>query len=146
MSFIFDGHSTIIAFLSFPAINFKEKTMTPPGYDGGGPNDTTNMRNLVVRTKQPKKLITLDTTTANVFYDADQLLAILGMINVLQVIRVTFPDGNNITFYGWLDKFKHGEHKEGEPAIATCTIEPSNQTVMGVENVPVFAKGAVPPP
>jgi hypothetical protein len=145
--FIFDGHSTIIELLGFGGITLKEKTVTPPGYDGGGPNDTTNMRLKVLRTKQPKKLKSLDKTNALVFYNADQLQLYLLAINVVQYIRVTFPDGNRVKFYGWLNTFKHAEHKEGEPPCATIEIEPTNQDpANGNESLPVWDKVAAPPP
>ena len=49
-----DGHSTTISFADFPTVKFWEKEVTPPGVDGGGPNDTTTMRNVILRTMAPK--------------------------------------------------------------------------------------------
>lgn len=40
-----DGHSTRVSFADYPSVAFYEKTVTPPGVDGGGENDTTTMLN-----------------------------------------------------------------------------------------------------
>lgn len=124
-----DGFSTIIHFAENPTVKFYEVGVTPPGMDGGGPNDTTNMRNNRLRTKSPKKLKSLTPMTSQVMYrsdvfDPDEVWA---MINVNQEITVEFPDNSMLQFWGYLDKFIPGENKEGAVCMATITIEPTNQ-------------------
>ncbi len=48
------------------------------------------------------------------------------MINVNQVITVTFPDGDTLQFWGWLQTFTPGEMVEGEQPTAEVTITPGN--------------------
>lgn len=123
-----DGYSTIISFeiLGGGAL-FKEKTVTPPGLDGGGMIDTTSMRNSVWRTRFPKALVTLSEMTVTVEYDPDLLIELIStVLNVNQLITVEFPDGSIFQFAGWLNEFKPQEHREGENPVATMTIIPSN--------------------
>ena len=143
MARIDDGHGTTVAFGSQPSgtgpgITFWEKEVTPPGMDGGGENDITTMRNTTYRTRAPKQLVTMTEMSLSVSYDADFYDDILGMINVNQLITITFPDTSTVAFYGWLDKFVPGNMVEGEQPTADVTIVPSNQNVAGVETAPVY--------
>lgn len=143
MARIDDGHSTQITFGSQPSgtgpgITFWEKEVTPPGMDGGGENDTTTMRNLVYRTKAPKKLITMTEMTIVVSYDASFYDDIVDMINVNQQITITFPDTSTLVIWGVLDKFVPGNIVEGEQPTADITIFPTNQNSVGVETAPVY--------
>jgi hypothetical protein len=141
MSRIDDGFATIISFANNPTVKFYEKTVTPPGIDGGGPNDTTTMRNTAYRTRAPKKLKSMTRMTATCSYDPIVFSPseVWAMTNVNQLITVTFPDGSEVSFYGWLDKFDPGEAREGEQPTATVTIECSNQNLSGVETAPVYS-------
>ncbi len=144
MSRIDDGHPTTISFATTPSgggpnLTFWEKTLTPPGADGGGPNDTTTMRNTLYRTKSPKVLITLTDMSLSVAYDANVYEDIIDMLNDNQLITITFPDSSTLAFWGWLDKFEPDAIVEGEQPVATITIVPSNQNASGVEVPPVYA-------
>lgn len=140
MALLTDGFATLISFANFPAVKFYEKTVTPPGMDGGGPNDTTTMRNTSLRTRQPKKLKTMTTIKARCAYDSDVFdpAEVWAMINVLQLITVIFADGAEIQFWGWLDKFEPEESKEGEQPTAMITVECANQDTDGAEQEPDF--------
>lgn len=133
-----DGFSTTIEFADFPAVLFWEKTVTPPGVDGGGPNDTTTMRNLTLRTQAPKKLKTMTEMTASVAYDPQALQDAFDMVNVNQLITVNFPDGSNWAFWGWLNSITPDEISEGAQPTASVSIQPSNQNDSGAETDPVF--------
>jgi hypothetical protein len=135
-----DGHSTQISFADNPVVKFWERQVTPPGMDGGGPNDTTNMRNVSLRTKAPKKLKSMTTMTATVAYDPQVFdpTQVWDMINENQLITVLFPDGAEVSFWGWLNSFMPGENREGEPPTATITVECSNQNDSQVETGPVY--------
>lgn len=130
-----DGFSTIMSFANNPSVNFFEKTVTPPGMEGGGANDTTTMRNTTLRTRAPKKLKTMSEMSAEVSYAAGvfDVTQVWAMINVNQLITLTFPDGAQIDFWGWLDEFKPGPHKDGEQPTATIKVICSNQNTSGVE-------------
>jgi hypothetical protein len=138
-----DGHSTIISFANDPAVKFKEVGVTPPGISGGGANDFTNMRNVTWRTKAPKKLKSMDDMSGEVQYDpavydsGSGANGVVDMINVNQLITVTFPDGDTVAFWGWLDNFAPNQAQEGEPPTANITVICSNINGSGVETAPV---------
>lgn len=141
MARIDDGFKTLIAFsagTSGVTFTFYEKEITPPSVEGGGPNDTTTMRNIRFRTKKPKQLVSLGTMTAVGAYDPAVLDEIMAMIQVNQVITITYPDDSTESFWGWLESFVKGNIVEGEQPTATITIEASNQDNDGVEKPPVI--------
>lgn len=135
MAIINDGHSTII---SLGGTDLFEKQVTPPGMEGGGANDTTTMRNVLWRTRSPKKLITLSESSFVAAYAVAAYTSLLSQLNVNQLITVTFADGATLAFWGWLDMFTPNEITEGEQPTANCTIIPSNQNTSGDEISPVF--------
>lgn len=134
-----DGHSTRVSFASDPTVLFYEKTVTPPGIDGGGAIDTTTMLNTTYRTKSPKALIDVSDSSMTVAYDPECYPEILALVNVNNLITVTFPDGDTVAFYGWLDKFTPGENTEGEQPTADIEIVASNVNASGVETGPAWA-------
>lgn len=141
MARIDDGHGTTIDFslASSGTTIWWEKTVTPPGYDGGGENDTTTMRNSVYRTRWPKQLITLTNASFVAAYDTLFYSEILSMLNTNQYITVTFPDGSTLSFWGWINTFTPNEVVEGEQPTANVEIIPSNQNNSKVETAPVRA-------
>ena len=139
MGRIDDGFSTTISFADVPSVLFWEKEVTPPSVEGGGENDTTTMRNTAWRTKSPKQLKTLGESSFSAAYDPavyDQIVDEL--INVNQLITITFADGATLVFWGWLDSFTPGAAVEGEQPEADVTIIASNQNVSKVEVAPNF--------
>jgi hypothetical protein len=138
MSFLHDGYSTLISFDLAPSVKFKEKTVTPPGLDGGGAIETTTMRSVKWRTMQPKALITLTECTLSASYDPEVYDDILAMLNQNQEITIEFPDLSTYLFWGWVDKFEPEELSEGEFPTATVTIQPSNEDNSGNEVDPVY--------
>lgn len=138
MARIDDGHPTLIQFSLDPDVKLWEKTIKPPGLDAGGPNDTTTMRNIRWRTRQPKKLITMTPLTGTFAYDPvvyDELEAMLG---INQLLTVLFADGSSVAAWGWLDKFEPGDSAEGGQPTASVTVEFSNQNDSQVETGPVY--------
>ena len=138
MARIDDGHSTTITFGTADTVLLWEKEVTPPGMEGGGANDTTTMLNSAWRTKAPKKLVSLTDASMVVAYDPAFLDDVLSMINVNQLVTITFPDGSTWEFWGWLDTFVPNANTEGEQPTAQCTIIPSNQHTSGSEVAPVY--------
>lgn len=121
-----DGFSTKIAFEANPDVSIWEKTVKPPGMDGGEAVPTSTMFNTSYRTFAPRTLKTLTPVSMTVAYDPrcyDQLLA---LINVKTSITVHFPDGSTLGFYGFLQNFEPNECAEGAQPEATCTITPTN--------------------
>lgn len=140
MAIMEDGFSTIITFPApYATIAFYEKTVTPPGVSGGGANDVTTMRNTAWRTFAPKKLKTLTDVSAEVAYDPAVYDDIVSMVNLNQLVTVTFPDASTIQFYGWLDEFTPNANEEGSQPTANITIIMSNRDATGGEQAPVYA-------
>ena len=138
MSYINDGHQTLYSFSLAPSVSFKEKSITPPGMDHGGGNDTTTMRNNNWRTMQPKHLKSLTPSRVTASYDPVVYNDIVSMMGVNQQITITFPDGSTVLFWGWLDSFVPGELVEGSQPTAEVVIMPSNQDNSNVETAPVY--------
>lgn len=138
MSRIDDGFSTTISFSEDSDVQMWEKEVTPPGVSGGGENDTSTMRNTAWRTKAPKSLKSLSECSFSAAYDPAVFDEIVAMVNVNQLITITFPDGSTLEFWGWLDEFTPGANTEGEQPTADVTIIPSNQDDSLVETAPVF--------
>ena len=145
MSYLTDGHPTTITFNALGSgvtLLAKEISVTPPGIEGGGSNDTTTMRNTTWRTKQPKQLLELTDGTLEFQYDPAVYDQILTIINENDLIEVSFPDGSTLDFYGWLNNFTPGAHVEGEMPTATGTIHCSNQDNSGNEVAPDYTAAA----
>jgi len=139
-----DGFSTTIAFSAgvsgiTVADLMPEKDVQPPGIDGGGPNDTSTMRNTAWRTLQPKSLKSLTPCNLTVAYDPAMYTEMNDMCPVNQEIVITFPDGETLTFWGWVNTFTPGVNVEGEQPTASVEIQPSNQNNAGAEVAPVIA-------
>lgn len=137
MARIDDGYQTLVNFAADETVKFWEKSVTPPGMDGGGETDTTTMLNTTYRTRNPKALVTMTNAKMTVSYDPEIYSEILSLINVNNLITITFPDGSTLAFWGWLNSFTPGECAEGEQPTAEIEIIPSNQNASGVETAPV---------
>ena len=138
MGRIDDGFSTTI---ELGLTKLYEKTVTPPGVEGGGETPTSTMLNTTWRTRSPKKLITLTPCSFVAAYDPAVYDEIIANLNVNQEIVLTFADSSTLTFWGWLDVFTPNDVAEGAQPTANCTIIPSNQNAEGAEIAPVYAAG-----
>ena len=134
-----DGHQTLVTFPENSSILLWEKELTPPGVEGGGENDTTVMDNSTYRTKSPKSLITMSDMSLIAAYDPAVYDDIIAIVNVNQLIVITWPDDSTLQFWGWIDEFKPGSVEEGSQPTADVTIKCSNQNDSGVETAPVHA-------
>jgi hypothetical protein len=121
-----DGFSSKVTFAAAPALAIWERAVKPPGPDGGEPIDISTMFNSQWHTMYPRTLKKMDSCTYQAAYDPDAIPTLLGMVNSLQVITVTFPFNDTLCFWGWLRKFEPQELKEGEFPMANVTIEVSN--------------------
>lgn len=134
-----DGYSTKIAFNRDPDVSLWEKTVKPPGIDGGDAIETTTMHNSTWRTMSSRALRTLTESTFTAAYDPKVYDQIVALINAEGSITCHFPDGSTLTFYGYLKTFEVNDHSEGEQPEATCTIVPTNyDPVNRVEAAPVL--------
>lgn len=134
-----DGFSTKIAFNRDPDVSFWEKTVKPPGIDGGDAVETTTMHNVTWRTMSPRKLRTMTQMTSKAAYDPAVYDQIRELVNQEGSITVHFPDGSKLDFFGYLKDFEPDDHVEGTQPEATITIVPTNQDpVTGAETAPVL--------
>ena len=140
MARINDGFPTTISFPSQTSglTVFWEKEIAPPGISGGGPNDTTTMRNTAFRTMAPKNLKTLTAGSLVVAYDPDIVTEFNSMINVNQLIVITFPGEETLSFWGFIDSITFANIVEGEQPTADIVIEPTNQDNSDNEVAPVI--------
>lgn len=135
-----DGHPTFITFASDPNVELWEKTVTPPGLDGGDAIDTTTMHNDVWRTMASRSLKTMTEASFTAAYDPTIYTSVLALINVETSVTVTFSDGSTIAFWGYLKGFELNEISEGEQPTGTATIVATNTDPSdGSEASPVVA-------
>src|SRR5262245_26376841 len=122
-----DGYQTLVSFATAPDIAFWEKSITPPGLDGGDPIDTTTMHNIQWRSMAPRQLVSMTPFTMTAAYDPALYTTLLGLLNVNTTVTVLFPDGSTLAFFGFLRSFEPGELAEGAQPTATINVVPSNQ-------------------
>ena len=139
-----EGFSTKIAFSRLPTVSFWEKTVQPPGADGGEPVETTTMHNLAWRTMNPRVLVTLSPHTTKVAYDPNVYNQIVNtLINAKGAVTVKFSDGSTLDYFGYLQKFEPDQIEEGKQPEATITIVPTNfDYANNVESSPVLTSVA----
>lgn len=134
-----DGFSSVFAFAIDPDVALWEKTVKPPGYDGGEPIDTTTMHNSEWRTMAPRQLITMSALTGTAAYDPVLYTQLRSLINVEGAITQHFPDGSKISFYGFLQKWEPDALAEGKQPECQFTIVVTNQDpTTGAEEDPVY--------
>lgn len=138
-----DGYRTLLACAANPDVSFWEKTVKPPGLDGGDEIDTTTMHNDTWRTRAPRALVTMTEASMTAAYDPNIYNDILSVLNVETTWTVHFPDGSTLAFYGFLKNFETNELSEGEQPTASITVVPTNQDpVTGAEEAPVLVSAA----
>ena len=134
-----DGYATLITIAAAPAVKLYERETTPPMLDGGGPIESTSMRNVSVRTKDPKTLVGHGDIVATVMYATEAYFAIAQIINTPTTISVQWPDGAIAQFDGYVDKFAPSGHSEGNLPTAVITMVVTNRhPTTGNETVPSF--------
>jgi len=139
-----DGYSTKIAFSLDSDVSFWEKTVKPPGLDGGDEIDTTTMHNIDFRTFLPRQLITLTESTTRVAYDPNVYNNIISnLLNREGSVTHHFPDGSTLSYYGYLKTFEPADCVEGEQPEADISIVCTNwDPSADVEAAPVLTSVA----
>jgi hypothetical protein len=132
-----DGFKTLIAITGVTAL-FEEIEVQPSALDAGGPISQSTMRNTRYRTSMGKKLITQGKLTVKVAYDPAVIPQMVGILGVNKSITKTFPNGNTVQFWGFVDKFTPDTMKEGDRPEATMEIEVTNLNASNAETGPVF--------
>src|SRR4051812_20762366 len=117
-----DGFPTKLSFAANPTVEVWERSIKPPGMDGGDPIPTSTMHNLAVHTFAPRSLIKYDPISVLVNYDPNVYLSLKALVNVRGSITIRWYDGSTLTFYGYLQKVEFSELKEGDEPEATLTV------------------------
>jgi len=138
---LIDGHSTVISLANISSVKLFEKSVTPPGFDGGGAIDITDMRNTAWRTFAPKQLKTLQPLTTTVAYSTDAYEDVMDELLTNQLITLTFPDTTTFAFYGYIESFVPDGFEEGNQPTATMTLQPTlrDNASPPAETAPVYA-------
>lgn len=136
-----DGFSVKIAFAADPDVSLWEKSVQPPGVDGGEQIDVTTMFNTDWRTFAPRSLKSLTELSIVAAYDPAVYDQIVALINDNGWITVHFPDGSKLDFVGYLKNFAPQALQEGQQPTANCSIVPTNM-LAGVETDPVYTAPA----
>lgn len=140
--FLEDGYSTKIAFASDPDVSFWEKSVTPPGIDGGDAIETSTMHNTTWRTMASRALKTLTDLTVVAAYDPRVYDQIVALCNVPDLITLHWPNLGTLEFWGFLKSFTPGENVEGTQPTATVIITPTNtHGTTGAEVAPNYISG-----
>ena len=125
--------------LETSSLTFLEKSVTPPGMDGGDPIDTTNNSKTTYREQYPRTLVQVTGGSATVEYDPSTYASILGAVNVLQYITIEYLEGDQIQFYGWLRSFTPSDLAEGAQPTAEIVIESAGVDNEGAEEGIVYS-------
>lgn len=121
------GFRALITFEINPSISLWEKTLKPPGLDGGDAIDVTTMHNTLWRTSAPRKLITATDITGTAAYAPEVLEQVKTILNVPTMISFLFSDGDYWDMPGFLRIFDPQEISEGAQPEASFTITPTNR-------------------
>lgn len=137
--YIDDGHPCNLTFGADATVAVKFRTVKPPGLVGGGAINVTTHSNTVWRVNAPKKLKELSPATITCKYQPGVYVDIIAMINVNQLLTMTFPDNTTIAFYGFINSFEPSAMQQGEEPTATMEIIPTLvHTSTGAETAPVI--------
>ena len=137
-----DGYQTLIAFALAPAVNLWEKAVEPPGIDGEEKINTTTMFNTTWRTFYPRSLKSLTDANCKGGFSAHVYTDIVSLCNQPGSITVHFPNGDQLSFFGYLKDFKPEPLEEGKFPEASFMIVCTNyDPVAGVEAAPLFTPG-----
>lgn len=138
-----DGFQAFISFSSNPAVGLWEKTVKPPGMDGGDKIKQSTMHNEELHTYAARWLVDITDSQTTVAYDPAAWDSIYALVNVPQTISVEFSDGSVLAFFGYLKMFDPAEMVEGEQPEATITIVATNvDPINCTEEAPVMIPGA----
>lgn len=121
-----DGFSSLITFAGDPNLSLWEKTVQPPGIEGGDAIEISTMFNSTWRTFSARSLKTLTEHSLTAAYDPIVYDEIVSIINLETTVTVAWPDGSTLAFYGFLRNFEPQPMEEGSQPEANCSIVPTN--------------------
>lgn len=122
-----DGHRTTIGCALNPDIAFWEISVKPPGMDNGDSINTTTMWNDFWRTKAPRQLNDATDVTGTAAYDPAVWTMLKALIGIETTWTIEYPNGDKLTFYGYLRSFEKSDNVEGTMPTADYVIVLTNQ-------------------
>ena len=137
-----NGYKTLIGFELDADVGLEEETVKPPGFDGGGPINTSTMRNDLLESQAPKGLYRITPSNSRCAYKTGSIPKLQNMMNKKQIITYTYPNGAKLAVWGWLDKVEPDENSHGTQPKVRLTIEKSMRDRNGVLTPAVYT----PPP
>lgn len=121
-----DGYQTFLAFSQDPDISVWEKSVQPPGIEGGDPIDTTTMHNSSWRTKVMRALKEMTEFTLTAAYaGATSINQLNAIINQEGAITLHFSNSTRLSFFGALRSVAPQEAAEGAQPEVQLTITPT---------------------
>jgi hypothetical protein len=146
-----DGFGTIVTIDGVADLKFEEVETQPPGYEGGGAINTTTHRNgpsvgIKLRTNAPKKTTGIGNIALKVVYKTACDPVIRGLLKVVKLYTLTYPDGATMQLWAWLDDFKPGSNKDQEQPTADILIIPAlRNPTTGLVVAPIYTPGPALP-
>src|SRR3990172_12134261 len=108
MARLVQGHKTTLTFSADASVLFFPRLITPPGWDGGDAIETTVLAATAYRMFEPRTLKTLTEMTIEATYDPGTYTEMIAMVNVNQLVTLTWPDLSTLAFYGFIRAFTPG--------------------------------------
>lgn len=121
-----DGYRSLITFAADPNVSLWERTVKPPGIDGGDSIDTSTMHNDVWRTKASRALKELTDAGMECGYDPVVYDQIVALCNVETSITILFSNNDTLAFFGYLKSADTNDLAEGEFPTLTCVVVCTN--------------------
>ena len=134
-----NGHKTLISFAADTGILLDNIDLQPPGIDGGDKIDVTTMSNDEYMTFVGKSLKTLTDAQFSAAYDPAVYDEVIAILQVNNLITVTFPDLSTLAFWGFIDSFTPSSLVGQERPTADVVVKVSNRNASKVETGPVYA-------
>jgi hypothetical protein len=136
------GYQSVLVFHAFAALAIFEKTVQPPGGDGGAPIMTTTMLNLAYETKAPQRLRGYSDGVVVAAYDPKVVAVLDELINLPTSITFGWPDGTAAAFWAYLQKYEFSALEKDKQPDVTLTVTVTNwDPVNCVEAGPVHYNG-----
>lgn len=138
-----DGFKTLVIFANDTDIDLWMDEVTPPGWEGDDPVETTTQDNDVLRTFAPGSLAMIPDATFTCLYDPAVYDQVKVIINDPTTITYIFPNHDTYALYGYLRSFVPSGLKRGDRAEATVTITFTNaDPTTCQEELPVYTAGS----
>jgi hypothetical protein len=138
-----NGKRVSIAIALNPSIDIYEEEVAPPGMDTEDAIDTTTQRNIRWMTYAPGDLIKLTEFDVLCGYTPHSYVSLLAILGIATTLTVRFPNGDKLSFYGYVKTTKPTSMKRREKPKMTITFMPTNlDPVTCEEAAPVFSAGS----